>query len=102
VRGPGNSPERSYHYTIENDINFTVERTSKISVWFVNPFERHDKACMNRRVRSMNLHMIGLHLNSQGKKRLMQLIAERAGGGHTSGLSSIPIITDARASPFLA
>jgi hypothetical protein len=46
--------------------------------------------------------MHGLHLNSQGKKRLIQLIAERVVGGHMSGISSIPVIMHARASPFLA
>jgi hypothetical protein len=44
----------------------------------------------------------GLHLNSQGKRRLMHLIAERISGGHVSSVSSIPVITHARASPFLA
>jgi hypothetical protein len=43
-----------------------------------------------------------LHLNSQGKKRLMQLIAERVVGGHVSGISSTAPITHARVSPFLA
>jgi hypothetical protein len=47
--GPGNSLERVCHYSIENNLNFTAERT------FVNPFERHDKPWMNGRVRSMNL-----------------------------------------------
>jgi hypothetical protein len=66
--------------------------------------------------------MHGLNLNSQGKKRLTQLIAERVVSGHVSGVSSIPVtyslflpfvmqlkynisipvITHARASPFLA
>jgi hypothetical protein len=44
----------------------------------------------------------GLHLNSRGKKRLTQLIAEKVIGGHVSSISSIPVITHARASPFLA
>jgi hypothetical protein len=44
----------------------------------------------------------GLHLNSQGKKRLMHLTAERVTGGHVSSISSIPIITHATASSFLA
>jgi hypothetical protein len=43
-----------------------------------------------------------LHLNSQGNKRLMQLIAERVVGGHASGVSSVPVISHARASPSLA
>jgi hypothetical protein len=46
--------------------------------------------------------MHGLHLNSQGKRRLKQLIAERVVGGHASGISSIPVVTHAKASPFLA
>jgi hypothetical protein len=39
----------------------------------------------------------GLNLNSQGKKRLTQLFAERV-----SSTSSIPVVTHARASTFLA
>jgi hypothetical protein len=42
----------------------------------------------------------GLHLNFQGMKRLTQLIAESVVGGHASGISSIPVITHARASSF--
>jgi hypothetical protein len=34
--------------------------------------------------------------------RLTQLIAEKVIGGHVSSISSIPVITHARASPFLA
>jgi hypothetical protein len=44
----------------------------------------------------------GLHLNSQGKRRLTHLIAERIGGGHVSSVRSIPVITHARASSFVA
>jgi hypothetical protein len=43
-----------------------------------------------------------LHLNSLGKRRLTHLIAERISGGHVSNVSIIPVITHARASPFLA
>jgi hypothetical protein len=32
---------------------------------------------------------------------LMQLFAERVLDGHASGVSGIPVITNARASPFL-
>jgi hypothetical protein len=46
--------------------------------------------------------MHGLHLNSQGKTRLMQIIAERVVGGQASGINSIPVITHARASPFFS
>jgi hypothetical protein len=129
VRGPENSLERNYHYSIENYLIFITERTSNTSVNFVNFFEKHDKPWMHGRVRSMNLlfdrsllrrdmshitvtdkssfvrknyNMDGLHLNSRGKKRLMQLISERVVGGHASGISSIPVITHARASRLLA
>jgi hypothetical protein len=44
----------------------------------------------------------GLHLNFRGKRRLTHLIAERVGDGHVQTVSSIPVITHARASPFLA
>jgi hypothetical protein len=40
----------------------------------------------------------GLHLNSRGKKMPTQPTAERVVGGHASGMSSIPVITLARAS----
>jgi hypothetical protein len=55
VGDPGNSLYRNYHYSIENYLNFTAERTSSTSAGFVNFFERHDKLWMNGRVRSMNL-----------------------------------------------
>jgi hypothetical protein len=44
----------------------------------------------------------GLHLNSKGIRRLMHLIAEKISGGHVSSVSSVPVITHARASPLLA
>jgi hypothetical protein len=43
----------------------------------------------------------GLLLNSLGKRRLTHLIAERISGGHVLSVSSIPVITHARALPFL-
>ena len=43
----------------------------------------------------------GLHLNSRGKRKLMLLIARGLGGDHVSGISSIPVITHERLSPFL-
>ena len=43
----------------------------------------------------------GLHLNSRGKRKLTHLIADRLDGGHVSGVSSIPVINQVRASPFL-
>jgi hypothetical protein len=49
-----------------------------------------------------DLMMHGLHLNSQGKKRLRHLVAERVIGGQVLSISSIPVITHAIASPFLA
>jgi hypothetical protein len=45
----------------------------------------------------------GLHLNSRGNMRLTHLIVEIIHSGHApSRNSSIPVITHARASPFLA
>ena len=44
----------------------------------------------------------GLHLNSQRKRRLSFLTAKRLGDDNVPGISSIPIISNARASPFLA
>jgi hypothetical protein len=128
VEGPGNSLGRNYHYSIEKDINFIAERISNTDVWFVGLYRRHDKPWMDRKVRSMNLHLEwalmgrgashigfidtncivreeyttrGLHLNSRGKRKLTLLMARSLGGDHVSGISSIPVITHARASPFL-
>jgi hypothetical protein len=42
----------------------------------------------------------GLLLNSRGKRKLT-LIARSLGGDHVSCISSIAVITNARASPFL-
>jgi hypothetical protein len=44
--------------------------------------------------------MHGLHLTSQGKRKLAHFIVEKMAGGHVSGISSILVITCARASPF--
>jgi hypothetical protein len=125
VSGPGNNLDGNYNYSIEKDINFIAERTANTNVGFVNFFQRHDKPWLNRRVGSMNLEVDqalmrgdmpfinvtdassfvrkdftrhGLHLNSQGKKRLMQLLAERVVDGRVSSTSSIP----ATAFPSLA
>jgi hypothetical protein len=107
VRRPKNSLGRNYNYSIE-DINFIAERTANTNMGFVDLLWRHDKLWMNRRVESMNLWLDwalirrdishinvidassfvredftrhSLHLNSQGKKRLMQLVAERVVDG---------------------
>jgi hypothetical protein len=128
VGGPGNSLDRNYHYSVEDDLNFIAKRTSNTEVGFVNLFQRHDDPRMNGRVRSMNLRLDralmrndmshvglidsspivregytrhGLHLNSRGKERLAHLTGERIVDGHVSSISSIPVITNARASPFL-
>jgi hypothetical protein len=121
VGGRGNSLDRNYNYSTEKDIN--------TNVGFVKLFQRHDRPWMNKRVGSMNLRLdqalmssdmshinvtdassfmrenlmrYGLHLNSRGKKRLMQLVAERVVDDQVSSTSSIPLITCATASPFLA
>jgi hypothetical protein len=51
VGGPGNSLERNYHYSIENDLNFICREDIK------HLFERYDNLWMNGRVRSMNLQL---------------------------------------------
>jgi hypothetical protein len=129
VGGSGNSLDKNYKYSIEKDTNCIAERTNNMHVGFVNLFQRYEKLWMNGRVRSMNLRVDralmrrdmsligiidaasivrkdcnthGLDLNSRGKKRLMHLIAERVTGDHVLGISSIPVITHATASPILA
>ena len=44
----------------------------------------------------------GLDLNSRGKRKLTLLIAKSLGDNNVSGVSSIPVITNARAFPLLA
>jgi hypothetical protein len=121
VGGPDNSLDRNHYYSVEKDDSFIAERTANTNVGFVNLFSRHDKPWMNKRVRRVNLQLDralgvidtaslvrddytanGLHLNSLGKRRLMHLIAQRISGGHVSSVSSIPVITHARALPSLA
>jgi hypothetical protein len=98
-------------------------------VGFVNLLRIYDNPWMNRRVMSVNLQLDralmrhdmshinitdtgtivreeytthGLHLNSRGKMRLTHLTVESVPGGHVPCRnSSIPVITHARASPFL-
>jgi len=129
VGGPGNSLERNYHYSIEKDLNFIARRTDHTNIRFVSLLRRYDEPWMNRKVRSVNLRLdrallghgmshvgvvdtttigreyykaSGLHLNLRGKRKLMLLIADRLdGGGHVLGVSSIPVVIHARASPFL-
>jgi hypothetical protein len=43
VRGPGNSLDRNFHYSIKKDLHFIAERTSNTSVGVVGLFERHDE-----------------------------------------------------------
>jgi hypothetical protein len=43
----------------------------------------------------------GLHLNSSGKKKLAHLIANSLDDNGISAFKSIPVICNARASPFL-
>jgi len=127
VRGPENSLERNYHYSIEKDLNIIARRADH-TVRFVNLLRRHDESWMNRKVRSVNLRLNrallghgmshlsvidtttigreeymthGLHLNLRGKRKLMLLITDKLDGGHVSGVSSIPVIIHARAAPFL-
>jgi hypothetical protein len=98
-------------------------------VKFVNLFRRHDKPWLNKRVKSVNLGLDrallghdrshisvvdtslllrqdftthGLHLNSREKKKLTHLIAKSLDDNGRSAISSIPVICNARASPFLA
>jgi len=42
----------------------------------------------------------GLHLNSQGKKKLTYLTAKRVSCGHVASISCIPVVIHATASSF--
>ena len=128
VGGPGNSLDRNFKYLIKKDLNIIARRTNHTNVGFVNLLRRRDRPWMNRTVKSVNIRLDrvllghgvshvgvmdtttlkrdefttnGLHLNWQGKRRLMLLIADGLDGGHTSSVSSIPVITHARTYPFL-
>jgi hypothetical protein len=129
VRGTWNSQNVNQDYSIDKDLNLIAERTSNRNVGFVNLLRKYDKLWMNGRVRSVNLQLDralmrhdvfhinvidtgtivreeytahSLHLNSRGKMSLTHLIPESICGKHVpSKNSSIPIITHARASPFL-
>jgi hypothetical protein len=129
VGGPGNGMVRSYHYSVEKDVNSIAERTANTNAVFMNLLKRHDKTWMNGKVRNVNLslnwsfmgHGIshigiiytaavprndciahGLHLNSQDKWRLMHLIVKRVSCGHTTNMSISPLIVHATASPFFS
>jgi hypothetical protein len=54
---PGNSLDRNYHYSTENDINFIADRLNNTNVRFVSLFRRNYKTWMNRKVRSVNLSL---------------------------------------------
>jgi hypothetical protein len=126
VRWPGNSLDRNYHYSMNKDINFIAERTRK-KCGIYKRLQWHDMLWMNRKVRSVNLQLDrglmghrtslisvtdtapivteecttnNLHLNSQGKRKLMHLIANRIGDDHVLSVSSIPVITHATTSLF--
>jgi hypothetical protein len=129
VEGPGNSLDRSYHYSNKKDINFIAERVNNTNVGFSNLFWRHDKSWINRKVRSVNLRfhwaLFGcgkchirviettsfqreeltthsLHINSRGKKKLTLLIAKSLGDKNVSDTSIIPVIPVQKVSPYLA
>jgi hypothetical protein len=123
--GPGNSLDRNYYCSVEKDVNFIAERTANTNVGLVNIIKRHNKPWMKRVNLRLDRALMGhdmadigvtntasfvrddytthgLHLNFRGKRRLTHLTADRLSGGHVLSVSSIPVITHARASPFLA
>jgi hypothetical protein len=99
VGGSGKNLERNCHNSIENDLNFTADRTSNTDVVFVNLLEGHNNPWMNGRVMIKSLQLDqaqkrhgmphigvndtsvgredytthGLYVIAQGKKRLTQL-----------------------------
>jgi hypothetical protein len=128
VGGPGNSLDRNYHYSADMHLKFIAKRTNNTNVGFVKQFMRHNKRWMKRRIRRMNVQLDwdlmehhtshtgifdtasimtkdyishGLQLNSQGKRRLVDLTAEEMGDNHVTGGNSIAVITNDTASPFL-
>ena len=128
VGGPRNSLDRNYHYSIERT-STSMQRSNNTNVRYVHLFWRHDKPWINRKVWNVNIRLDrtlwkcgkshicvikttsfqrgdftthGLHLNSRGKKQLTLLTAKSLGDKNVSGTSNIPVITSARASPFLA
>lgn len=129
VGGPGNSIDNDCNYSIEKDVNNIIEMSSHTNVGFLSLFSRYDKPYLHRRVRSVNMRLEralmrpgashiglidvspirryeytshGLHLNGRGKEHLSVLIANSIRGSHVKKQScNIPVLVNARASPFL-
>jgi hypothetical protein len=55
VGGSGNSLDRNYHYSAEENVDSIAERTFNTNVGFINLFKRHNKPWMNGKIRSVNL-----------------------------------------------
>jgi hypothetical protein len=78
-------------------------RVKSMNLWLDRALMRHDISHIGEidtpSIVREDDTMHGRHLNSQGKKRLTQLIAERV-VDHVSGTSTVPVITHARTSPI--
>jgi predicted DNA-binding ribbon-helix-helix protein len=81
-------------------------RVGSMNLWLDRALMRYDMSHINIINASSFVRVDcmrhGLNLNLQGKKMLMQLVVERVVDGQVSSTSSIPVITRATASPFLA
>jgi hypothetical protein len=102
VGGPGNSLNRDLNYNSENDMDNIAKNSIHTNVGFVGLLDHHDRPHMSKWVRSANIrpeHVLwsadrshiglidvsslnrndhtrpGLHLNSRGKEKLVQLTA---------------------------
>jgi hypothetical protein len=125
VGGPGNSLDGDLNYKIEHDEDNIAKKSIHTSVGFVGLLEHHDWPRMSKWVRNANMileHALwsadrlhiglidvsslnrndhtrhGLHLNSGGKEKLVQLIANEIRCNPDTG--KISVITGVRCRPF--
>jgi hypothetical protein len=54
VGGPGNSLDRNYKYSVEEDVNYIAQMSRHTNVKLVNLY---DKPLLNRRVKNINLRL---------------------------------------------
>jgi hypothetical protein len=121
VGGPGNRLDRDQSYGTKDDTGNIARNSINTNIGFVSLPERHDRPHMNKWVRSANARLEhalwspdrshiglidvsssnrydhtrhGLHLNSEGKEKLVQLITNEITCKLDTG--NMPVITGAR------
>jgi hypothetical protein len=124
VGAPGNRLDRDLNYQVKEDLDNIVKTSRHTNVGFVGLLEQRDWPHMNMWVMSVNMRLEhtlwtpnrlhiqlidvsldrydyirhGLHLNHRGKRKLVQLIADRIRCKPDTG--KIPVIIGARSRPL--